>query len=183
MSIKKSLLIIFYIFSANSIALASDANVNCPTVQTGLSIFNASKISKNSVVSVERREGNYPVALVMYSQVGGGLCRKSEFAKYPIEGAIPTVSSLFFYKVDGKINIFTIVSWSINHRGLGTYGTLYQVYAYTKSDDGSLKENMKITDDYKMTGIDGYDDGQESTFRYKTANDVKRAVSHFHDRN
>ncbi|RDK01849.1 hypothetical protein DLM46_15925 [Paraburkholderia lacunae] len=118
----------------------------------------------------------------MYNQADSELCNKSEFARYSIEGSAPTVESLFFYKLDGEINLFTIVSWSINNRGEGTYGTLYQVYAYRKSNDGSLKENKKITENNEMTGMDGYDNGQQSTFPYRTAADVKRALYHFHGR-
>lgn len=179
---RKLLFIFFAIFSVNTISFASDARVKCPAAQDGRNIFNTSQISKNSVVAIERRDGDYPIVLVMYSQADSGLCNKSEFARYSIEGSVPTVESLFFYKLDGEVNLFTIVSWSINNRGEGTYGTLYQVYAYRKSNDGSLKENKKITENNEMAGMEGYNNWQQSTFPYKTAADVKRALSHFHDR-
>jgi hypothetical protein len=179
----KLIIVYFIIFSLNAIFFASDARAKCHAAQNDRNIFKASQISKNSIVAIERGVGDYPIVLVVYSQADSGLCKKSEFAKYSIEGSVPTVESLFFYKLDGEINLFTIVSWSINNRGEGTYGTLYQVYAYRKSNDGSLKENKKIAEDNELTGIDGYDNWRQSKFLYKTAADVKRALSNFHGRN
>jgi hypothetical protein len=172
--------ILFVIFFAHTTSFASVIQVKCPVAKIGQNIFNASRISKNSVVAIEKRDGNYPIALIIYNQVGRGLCDKSEFARYSIEGSIPTVEALFFYKLSGEINLFTIVSWPINSRGDGTYGTLYQVYAYQNSSDGSLEENNIITENSEMTGIDGCDDGQRSTFPYRTAADLKRALARFH---
>jgi hypothetical protein len=171
--------ILFSIFFAHTTSFASAVQVKCPVVQVSQSIFNASRISKNSAVGIEKRDGDYPVSLIMYDKADNGLCNKSEFARYSLEGSIPIVETLFFYKLDGEINLFTIVSWSIDSRGDETYGMLYQVYAYKKSKDGSLRENKLITEDRAMTGIDGYDNGQQSTFPYKTAAGLKRALSRF----
>jgi hypothetical protein len=52
-------------------------------------------MSKSYVVAVERKDCNYPIVLVMYNQADGGLCSKSEFARYSREGANPRVESLF----------------------------------------------------------------------------------------
>jgi hypothetical protein len=35
--------------------------------------------------------------------------RKAYFAKYTVEGGNPNVDSLFFYKIDSKLNIVTII--------------------------------------------------------------------------
>lgn len=146
MSAKKLLFLIFVVFSTNNISFASEMWVKCPAARADRNIFKASRVSKDSIVAIEKREGNYPVALVIYSRSNNGLCDRSEFARYSIEGSPPTIESLFFYKLNGEINIFTIVSWAINNRGDGTYGTLYQIYAYRKGDDGYFRENKKITE-------------------------------------
>src|ERR1700756_3726407 len=57
---RKLLFIFFAIFSANTISFASDAQVKCPAAQIGRNIFKASQISKNSVVAIERKDGDYP---------------------------------------------------------------------------------------------------------------------------
>jgi len=86
---------------------------------------------------------------------------------------VPNVDSLFFMDLKGKSNIFTIVHWDVNSRGIGTYGKYYQVYAYTKDGSGRLIENKRVVDNSAMTGMDGYQEGEESIFLYKTAGAVK----------
>ncbi|WP_089159687.1 hypothetical protein [Caballeronia sordidicola] len=145
----------------------------CPDVQRSRNIFDATSIYKNSRVAIENADDAHPVTLIMYRPIDGE-CRREEFARYSIEGSAPTIDSLFFFKLHSQVNIFTIISWSINNRGAGTYGKMYQIYAYKTGADGSLLENKKISESDAMTGIDGYDGGRQSRFRYKTAIDVKR---------
>ncbi|CAM2170688.1 hypothetical protein BLAT2472_230004 [Burkholderia latens] len=87
---------------------------------------------------------------------------------------MPTVESIFYMRLRGRINVFSIVAWDINNRGDGTYGQLYQVYAYHFDENGVLVENKRVSRDDLMSGVDGYVEGRESQFRYKTAADVKR---------
>jgi len=98
---------------------------------------------------------------------------------YEIEGGDPEIESVFFFPVLKHKNIFVIVSWEINSRGVGTYGKLYQVYAYTKSNDNNAKliKNINLYNDQKLTGIDGTSDWEESHFKYKTAADVKKYIN------
>ncbi|WP_392561734.1 hypothetical protein RHO12_11520 [Orbus sturtevantii] len=96
---------------------------------------------------------------------------------YEIEGGNPEIESVFFFPVLKNENIFVIVSWEINSRGVGTYGKLYQIYAYTKSNDNSkLIKNITLYDDKNLTGIDGTSDWEESDFKYKTAAEVKKYI-------
>ncbi len=74
------------------------------------------------------------------------------------------------------VNLFVIVRWGLRHSGLGTYGDLYQVYAYESDKNGSLAENKNITENSDMTGVEGYVEHQASTFRLKTALDVKNFI-------
>ncbi|MGO4815575.1 hypothetical protein AB4156_39350 [Cupriavidus sp. 2MCAB6] len=84
-------------------------------------------------------------------------------------GLIP----FFLGRIKGMVNLFVIVRWELRHSGLGTYGDLYQVYAYESGKDGSLIENKNITKNSEMAGVDGYVENQVSTFRLKKASDVK----------
>jgi hypothetical protein len=154
-------------------AVGSEANVQCPSLNPSANIFDASRLFEGSRIAIEKGEGDAPVVLVLYHQTQAG-CDRSVFARYSIEGGTPFVESLFFEKIDGRMNVFAIVSWRINNRGEGTYGRLYQVYAYKMNSGGLLTENARISNNDHMTGIDGYEQGQQSTFQYKTAADVKR---------
>ena len=71
------------------------------------------------------------------------------------------------------MNVFAIVHWDVNSRGAGTYGKYYQVYAYAPDHRGELRENEAVVNSSAMTGMDGYQDGTESFFAYKTADAVK----------
>lgn len=86
---------------------------------------------------------------------------------------MPNLDSLFFLNLKGKPNIFTIVHWDVNSRGIGTYGKYYQIYAYVADEQGRLVENRSVVDNGEMTGMDGYQEGVESSFPYKTAGAVK----------
>ena len=135
-------------------------------------MFSARKIFKDSVVSIERNDADKTISLSIYKPNPSG-CQKLTFAQYSIEGGAPNVDSLFFLNLDGKPNIFTIVHWDVNSRGIGTYGKYYQVYAYTTDEQGRLVENKSVTDNSAMTGMDGYQEGEESLFPYKTASAVR----------
>ncbi|NUA32191.1 hypothetical protein [Cupriavidus basilensis] len=165
-------LVILQIALFISVVSAKDSNVPCPVVSPDRGFFSANQIDKGAVVSVEVGDEDYPINLVIYKHEGGW-CNKTVIAKYSIEGAKPQVDSVFFAKMRGVVNLFVIVRWELRHSGLGTYGDLYQVYAYESDQDGSLIENKNITENSEMTGVDGYVENQVSTFRLKKASDVK----------
>jgi hypothetical protein len=144
----------------------------CPAMSPTTGVFSAEKIYQDAVVSIEKNSGNQTISLSIYRPNSDG-CEKTTFANYSIEGGAPNVDSLFFMNFKGEQNIFTIVHWDVNSRGIGTYGRYYQVYAYTKDEVGRLVENKSVVDNSAMTGMDGYQEGEESTFPYKTAGAVK----------
>ncbi|WP_144030124.1 hypothetical protein [Burkholderia sp. AU16741] len=150
---------------------------NCPNVNINNSVFDASALGRNSRISIENGTPEYPIVLDLYQSTKYG-CEKAEFARYSVEGGVPTVESIFFMSLDGRVNVFSIVAWDINSRGDGTYGRLYQVYAYFFDKNGVLIENDRVSQDEAMTGIDGYAQGAESKFRYRTASDVKKYWRH-----
>lgn len=146
---------------------------NCPVESAGNNVFDASVLGKNSRISIESGTAEHPLVLDFYRPTKDG-CEKTEFARYPIEGGVPTIESIFFVDFNNHSNVFSIVSWNVNNRGEGTYGRFYQVYAYHFDENGVLVENEIISEDEAMTGIEGYVEGRESKFRYKTALDVKK---------
>ncbi|WP_155420165.1 hypothetical protein [Burkholderia cepacia] len=145
----------------------------CLVVNVRNNVFDASELIKNSRISIENGHLGYPLVLDFYRPIKDG-CEKTEFARYTIEGGIPIVESISFMLLDGHVNIFSIVAWDINNRGDGTYGKLYQVYAYNFDENEALVENKRVSEDGSMTGVEGYTEGRESKFRYRTASDVKR---------
>ncbi|WP_144410031.1 hypothetical protein [Cupriavidus basilensis] len=168
-------LLIFKIFLFASLANAEGRHVPCPVVSPVQGVFSASQIKKGSIVSVEDGDERYPLSLVMYDREEG-VCHRKVIAKYSVEGAKPQVDSVFFAKMAGVVNLFVIVRWELRHSGLGTYGNLYQVYAYENNGGDYLIENKDVTENSEMTGVDGYVEHQVSIFRLKTANDVKNYI-------
>ncbi|MFC4522633.1 hypothetical protein [Cupriavidus pinatubonensis] len=160
-------------------SLAQSANArpsenirSCPASAPTEGIFSAAKIYKNAVVAVEEGDEVSPIHIALYRS-NGNSCKKTIIARYSHEGADPKVDSVFFGKINGQENLFTIVRWEVNHRGIGTYGNLYQVYAYKRVAE-TLVENDAITKNGYMTGLDGYQDGSPVIFPYKTAASVKK---------
>lgn len=164
-------LAVFFLLSGN--VLASEV-VNCPTSESGAKIVKIPSMLQTSVAIEAANDKSSPVTLTTYRSIGNGKCDKHIFAKYSVEGGNPNVDSLFFYEIDNKLNILTIVHWDINIRGIGAYGKLYQVYAYEIGKNNQFQENGSITDNNAMTGIDRYDYGRQSNFSLKTAKDVKK---------
>ena len=72
--------------------------------------------------------------------------------------------------------MFVLASWEITSRGIGTYGTLYQVYAYKKDKNDKLIRNKIITLDDNLSGMEGYQEGEEQHFSYEDAASIKRYV-------
>ncbi|WP_416050826.1 hypothetical protein [Cupriavidus basilensis] len=168
-------ILIFKISLFVSLANAEGRHVPCPVVSPAQGVFFAAQIKKGALVAVQAGDDDYPVILVLYKSENG-FCREELVAKYSIEGAAPRVDSLFFGRIKGVVNLFVIVRWGLRHSGLGTYGDLYQVYAYESDKNGSLAENKNITENSDMTGVEGYVEHQASTFRLKTALDVKNFI-------
>ncbi|WP_175946513.1 hypothetical protein [Burkholderia pyrrocinia] len=161
------------LFAFTLIGYGAERVANCPIENEKNNVFDASVLAKDSRISIEIGTADYPLVLDFYRPTQDG-CEKTEFARYSTEGGAPTVKSVFFMLLHGRVNVFSIVAWDINNRGDGTYGRLYQVYAYNLNENGMLVENKRVSEDESMTGIEGYAEGRESKFRYKTALEVKK---------
>lgn len=168
------LLAAFVLLAGNA---SANEVVNCPTSKSDRNVFKIPSTPQTSVAIESGNDGSHPIVLITYRSIGNGKCERYTLAKYGIEGSAPKIDSLFFYKINNKINVLTLVHWDINNRGIGTYGKLYQIYAYEIDENQQLRENSSITNKNSMTGIDGYADGRKSTFTLKTAADVKRALA------
>jgi len=161
-------------FIVSLVASGCAAGAACPRVDPAHKVFPAS-VYANAVVAFEKSsDPNNPLDLVLYK--GTGSCNRSMIDHYSVEGSEPTVESVFPYMLKGQPNLFVIVSWEINSRGIGTYGKLYQVYAYGKDGKGGLASSKLISDSDEMTGIEGTSDGEPSHFVGKNAAEVKALI-------
>lgn len=107
------------------------------------------------------KEGS-ALQLVLVRQASS--CRPQPVDHYSWEGGPPHVDTAFTYAWQGTPYLFVVVRWEINYRGIGTYGQLYQVYAYRKDGRGGLVRDEELTQRSEMTGIDGMSDGAPSYF-------------------
>ncbi|WP_282342493.1 MULTISPECIES: hypothetical protein [Pseudomonas] len=130
-------------------------------------------IENSNIYFSKSQETNYPLYLILENT--GAHDNGLVIDKYETSGSDPHIESAFFFPIKKENNLLVIVSWEINSRGLGTYGILYQVYAYKKNNN-SLVSNRIISSDSHMTGMEGYIEGVESTFKLKTASDVKAYI-------
>ncbi|WKW30564.1 hypothetical protein KIH13_16640 [Pseudomonas viridiflava] len=139
--------------------------------------YNTSVVEGRGELSVlETGDKDFPLSLVLdVSNAEGGKIREL-VDKYDIAGSDPKVESIFFYPVKNKKHVFVLVSWELTSRGIGTYGTLYQVYAYERNKNNKLVPDKKITADKQMSGIEGYQEGQEQHFGYKNAESIKAYI-------
>ncbi|KTC25554.1 hypothetical protein AO391_24980 [Pseudomonas marginalis ICMP 9505] len=134
-------------------------------------------VVENGELSVlETGDENFPVSLVLDVRGADGGKSRQLVDKYDVAGSDPKVESIFFYPVKGKMNVLVLVSWELTSRGIGTYGTLYQVYGYGKDSANKLSANKSITFDSRLNGIDGYQEGEPQSFKYKNAAAIKAYI-------
>lgn len=138
--------------------------------------FKTDIIEGGELSIINTNDMEFPVSLVLNITRGGVRSDRALVDKYDVAGSDPKIESLFFYPVKGKKNVFVLASWEITSRGIGTYGTLYQVYAYKKDKNDKLIRNKIITLDDNLSGMEGYQEGEEQHFSYKDAASIKRYV-------
>ncbi|MFA5493830.1 MAG: lysozyme inhibitor LprI family protein [Porticoccaceae bacterium] len=95
-------------------------------------------------------------------------CRPVAVDNYGIEGGDPKLEASFIHRIRGESNLFAIVSWPMDHRGLGMTGRFYSVFAYRQS--GSMLElNRFVAENREVSsGVVGSVDGTEQTFEGAT---------------
>lgn len=152
------------------------ALANCPRLDPALNVY---PVYANATVAFEAStDSDNPLDLVLYRGVGS--CSSTVIDRYSVEGSTPLVTAVFPYTVKGRSNLFVIVSWKINSRGVGTYGTLYQVYAYEKDGPDGLEANQQIAGTDQLTGMEGVADGEPTHFDGKTAAEVEKLIDRLH---
>lgn len=153
----------------------ASANTTCPQADASRKIFKTS-VYAGAVVAFEKSpDPDNPLDLVLYK--GTDSCTRNVVDKYSVEGSEPVIESVFSYVLKGQPSLFLIVSWNINSRGVGTYGKLYQIYAYEKDGNGGLASSQLISERDEMTGMEGTADNEPSHFDGKTATEAKALVN------
>jgi hypothetical protein len=157
------------------VASAPVAAAACPVADAAHQVY-ASGVYADGVVAFEpSSNADYPIDVVLYRKANG-TCSKSKVDAYSFEGAPPKVEAVFPYELRGQPRLFVIVSWAVNHRGEGVFGTLYQVYAYGADGKGGLVSDKTIADSDAMTGMEGQADGEPTHFSGKTPDEVRKLV-------
>lgn len=154
------------------------ASTRCPSADVARQVYPA-QLYPDGVVAIEHSNTpDQPLDLELYRQRNG--CRRQVIDSYGVEGSAPTVQSVFHHLYEGQPYLFSIVSWHINSRGVGTVGTLYQVYGYKKTSHGSLQSDPAIAKMDSMTGIEGEADGRPAHFNGRTAAAVIQLLDRAH---
>lgn len=127
--------------------------------------------------SINNDDENFPVSLMLeyFTDAEGKV--KTQIDRYSIEGGDPKVESVLFFPMQGEENVWITVSWEINSRGEGTYGTFYQVYAYQKNQENKLVANDTILLRDDLRGMDGYQGGHPIMFKYKSESEIKKLIA------
>ncbi|MFK8402376.1 hypothetical protein M2D07_027975 [Pseudomonas sp. BGr12] len=134
--------------------------------------FPAKVVDGADIFLSKSNDDKYPVRLMLRRKAKGIV---EIVDKYEVSGSSPSVETVFFYPINGERNIFVLLSWSIDSRGVGTYGKLYQIYAY-KNEGGKVVRNGKVLKDSNMFGIDGHQEGQVVSFSLKDASSIRRYI-------
>ncbi len=151
------------------------AGTACPRADSSQTAYSVPGQADAVVVLEPASDPDNPLDLVLYD--GADTCRRTVVDKYPVEGSAPAIEAVFPYTVKGQPHLFVIVAWELNHRGIGTLGKLYQVYAYGKNGKGALAPSKLIADRDEMTGVEGMTDGEPSRFPGKNAAEAKTLVN------
>lgn len=135
--------------------------------------FKTDVVSGGELSFLQTTSEEFPVSLVLDVVGVDNKKNRSLVDKYDVAGSDPKIESIFFYPVKGKKNVLVLVSWEITSRGIGTYGTLYQVYGYENSADNKLVVNQLVRFDRNLSGMEGYQEGEEQHFSYVNAGLIK----------
>ncbi|WP_246226515.1 hypothetical protein [Pseudomonas atagonensis] len=135
--------------------------------------FKTNVVKGGELSFLQTGNAEFPVSLVLDVVGADNKKNRSLVDKYDVAGSDPKIESIFFYPVKGKKNVLVLVSWEITSRGIGTYGTLYQVYGYEKSSGNKLVLNKLVRFDKSLSGMEGYQEGEEQHFPYVNAGLIK----------
>lgn len=106
-------------------------------------------------------------------------CRPSIADRYEHEGGDPHLEATFIHTVKGEPNLFSIVSWPLEHRALGMQGRLYSVYAYQWNGTDLELNNLVVQNPNLYGGVIGTNDGRPATFEGATQEGVISLLSRY----
>lgn len=97
-------------------------------------------------------------------------CTPVSLDRFEEEGGHPRLETVFEHEVAGQPNLFAIVSWPLDHVGLGTSGRYYAVRAYEAGASG-ITLNRRIVDHPVLaSGVVGTVEGQAANFQGTSQN-------------
>jgi len=167
-------ILLLSLLALSSTPALSSAHAACPRVDATQRVF-ASTVHPDEVVAFEKSaHPDQPLDLVLYR--GTESCNRTVIDSYSVESGDPVIESAFPHTLEGQPGLFVIVSWQINNRGIGTWGKLYQIYAYTDDGHGGLVPDEKLLKMDEMTGIEGTADNEASHFQGKNEAEVKALI-------
>lgn len=173
-------IVLFFLLCLTGLSIAQDGD-RYSQGQVVLGPYRTTVVDGGELSFIKTGDIEFPISLVMDVIKNDGIRDRVLVDKYDVAGTGPKVESLFFYPVNGVENVLVLISWELSSRGIGTYGTLYQVYAYEKSATNVLLVNKPISFDKNLSGIDGYQEGEEQSFVYKDAASIKKYLkNHYH---
>ncbi|WP_369986652.1 hypothetical protein [Pseudomonas xanthosomatis] len=139
-----------------------------------MGVLEASRLSV-----LQTGDERYPVALMVDHSEGTGGQMRSLVASYSNEGGPPTVETLFYHRIKGEPHVVVLVSWQVNHAGIGTAGTYYEIHAYQHDGNGTLEENQAVRLAPGSSGLDGRGGFEPSSFPYQNAALIKGYLDTF----
>src|SRR5690606_15217541 len=92
------------------------------------------------VVSFEvTGDGEFPLA--MYLRGPAEDCARELVDRFAYAGGEPRIEDAVVLPFMDRDQLFVIASWPVNHRGVGTQGTYYQIRGYRADRSGVLEAN------------------------------------------
>jgi len=142
--------------------------------QAGLASTSASSLPGDLAASVSFEptgDADFPLAMYQQALADGGA--KLLVDRFEHSGGNPRIEDTVVLPFRGEEHLFVIAAWPIQHRGLGTTGTFYEIRAYRQDPTGRLQANPGLARHLDISGLEGSNDGEPSTFIGKDANELR----------
>lgn len=144
-------------------------------------------LGKNSAVSFFVTDSSSPsdtLPIDVHGVVSTGNGKHAYLSSYGYEGGIAEIVDAFLAESGPEKvrSFFVICRWRTLHRETGTNGYFYKVFAYkysikTTPDFGPTVESDSLLSKRFGSGMDGFHEGRESTFGFRTSVSVLKALS------
>lgn len=158
---------IMWIWLAN-MATHVSASEHCNTAVTGVELASerfADGIVVFQPIGAEIDDDAMEIEVVHYRESND--CRSVVVDRYAFEGGEPQLEASFIHPVKGEPNVFAIVSWPMEHRGLSMAGRIYSIYAYREVGAGLALNDFVIQHPELNGRVIGVIDGESFDFEGK----------------